>query len=73
MADFDTMMNAADAEEVTCDICRYFDECGGNAVSGGPNGPIYAPCTDNDPRLWVDEGFLEEWYRQHMEEVSNAE
>lgn len=37
-------------------------------MTGGPNGPIYPPCCDNDPESYVDEDYLREVYEEIMEE-----
>lgn len=42
-----------DVDEL-CKYCIYEIDCSGGSVTGGPNGPIYAPCADSDPENWFD-------------------
>ena len=57
-------MSFADAIEVLenigqlCCVCRY-DTCCNHGVTGGPNGPIFPPCCDEDisDLLYEDEAI----------------
>lgn len=40
--------------DAICPVCNYSFDCTGG-VSGGPNGPIYPPCSDGDYERLVDE------------------
>lgn len=57
----------ADNERL-CDACRYEMDCGRIAVRGGPNGPIYSPCTDGDFEYFLDEDEVDRVYAEIMEE-----
>lgn len=51
-----------------CDICRYkYDGCSGG-IHGGPDGPIYPPCSDMDFGSWAYEDLIEEVYKEILEE-----
>lgn len=40
--------------ETVCEFCIHDSYCDHVGVTGGPNGPIYAPCADNDPETYFD-------------------
>ena len=43
-----------------CNVCHCaYDGCVGG-VRGGPNGPIYPPCTESDYENFIDLAALEE-------------
>lgn len=48
-----------DLDEI-CKYCTYGIDCPG-PVTGGPNGPIFAPCHDGNPENWFDlDSYIEE-------------
>jgi len=55
------------ADEV-CKFCLYDIDCNHRAVSGGPNGPIYAPCADGEPERYIDVDALQEAYDEERSE-----
>lgn len=57
-------------ENNVCQYCIYELDCNHCAVSGGPNGPIYAPCCDDDPETYIDMNALQEAYDEEMKEMN---
>ena len=45
-------LSQLDGDEL-CRYCKYELDCSGG-VSGGPNGPIYPPCSDGDIESVID-------------------
>lgn len=55
-------------QDMLCDVCIYRSEGCTGEVRGGPNGPIYPPCADDDTDRYVDTSLLEKVYAEVMED-----
>lgn len=48
-------------QETLCKYCNVSNDCPGPDVKGGPDGPIYPPCTERDiSSLFDKESYLED-------------
>lgn len=67
--DFEKMVDIVINHGMLCDVCMYLDPGCSGGVLGGPNGPIYPPCADDDSQSFVDENLLRKIYAEIMEEA----
>ena len=58
--DQEAFLDKLSEEGRLCNVCYYaYDGCNGG-VKGGPNGPIFPPCTESDYEIFIDIAALEE-------------
>jgi hypothetical protein len=50
----------------TCEYCKFHGDCPGGIRPDGGGNPVYPPCSDGDPEVYVDEDEL----RTLVEEAS---
>ena len=62
------MLETVDDHERRCDACKHQNDGCAGGVTGGPNGPIYPPCSDLGPEEYIDEDLLKEVYDEITED-----
>lgn len=67
MPDFQKMFDAISDHDMVCEVCIYQGMGCTGGVSGGPNGPIFPPCSDLEPQRYVDEELMQDVYDEIME------
>lgn len=66
--DFEKMVDIIIDHGMLCDVCMYQSQDCNGGVHGGPNGPIYPPCADDNSQNFVDENLLREVYAEITQE-----
>lgn len=67
MVDLNKKVEVIMDHERVCDCCIHNGDCSGG-IHGGPNGPIYPPCAECDPLVYMDTDLIAEVYDEIMEE-----
>lgn len=67
-AEFEKMAVVLEEHNRICDACKFQHEGCSGGVHGGPNGPIYPPCTDGKANEYLDKKLLAIVYEELQKE-----